>query len=398
VGAKAKGEVRAALPRAGTAIAIHPIATSDPREEVQELAAALTEDVRTYLDSSSWMTARISDAPDAAAHSLRATLWARGERLRLEARLSSPDGEEIWAGKFDGALAESFDWQDEVAEEITAQCAAPLFEARKAALDARPTSELGADELLFLGFVTLYSMNRPALARAARYFAQAISVDPERPMAYSQAIRCLIHARQWGYRDIVAEHAAAFDRWRDKVRTLPSAGPLHDIILTYADYILKPEPIVLRAAVDRALRKAPFDAEVLAYAALVHLYAGEAEAALDCVRKAERYGRLSPFRVAISFTRATALIQTGRDEAALAELDRHFGDVREAPTMYRIRAAALAHLGRIDEARAAIGEVLRLVPDDTVRGLRDRNGFIDTPSNRRFLDGLRLAGLPEGGR
>ena len=59
-------------------------------------------------------------------------------------------------------------------------------------------------------------------------------------------------------------------------------------------------------------------------------------------------------------------------------------------------AASYAQLGRIDEARAALAEVLRVEPDLTLGKLRDRfSPTTDPDPLERFLDALRKAGLPE---
>jgi hypothetical protein len=65
----------------------------------------------------------------------------------------------------------------------------------------------------------------------------------------------------------------------------------------------------------------------------------------------------------------------------------------ESPTRLRILASALAHLGRMEEARKAIKRLQQIDPDVTVRKVA---GFFtaDTPGIRRYLDGMRMAGLP----
>ncbi len=40
--------------------------------------------------------------------------------------------------------------------------------------------------------------------------------------------------------------------------------------------------------------------------------------------------------------------------------------------------------------------MLRLAPTMTVTSIRLDNGYVDNDATRRYFDGLRLAGLPEG--
>lgn len=62
-------------------------------------------------------------------------------------------------------------------------------------------------------------------------------------------------------------------------------------------------------------------------------------------------------------------------------------------------AAALAHLGKLDEARAAAKEGLALDPTFTIRRLK-RLPFSDNPTflagAKRLTQGMRVAGVPEG--
>jgi hypothetical protein len=60
-----------------------------------------------------------------------------------------------------------------------------------------------------------------------------------------------------------------------------------------------------------------------------------------------------------------------------------------------VSAAALAHLGRLTEARRMMDEHMRLVPGATLSLRRSVNDYGGTESGARYLEGLRLAGMPE---
>jgi len=62
---------------------------------------------------------------------------------------------------------------------------------------------------------------------------------------------------------------------------------------------------------------------------------------------------------------------------------------------YRTLAASYAQLGRIDEARRALAEEVRLEPGLSLTKVRQQSPTTDLDFLRRWLDGLRTAGLRE---
>ena len=58
-------------------------------------------------------------------------------------------------------------------------------------------------------------------------------------------------------------------------------------------------------------------------------------------------------------------------------------------------ATALAHLGRIEEARETLDRMKSVRPDASIDTVRNSMIFSDLEDEERYLDGLRRAGLPE---
>jgi tetratricopeptide (TPR) repeat protein len=94
-----------------------------------------------------------------------------------------------------------------------------------------------------------------------------------------------------------------------------------------------------------------------------------------------------------------AKLHSGRDEEAVAWLNRSIEINPNAPVVHFCLAAALARLGRIEEAREATRAGLELNPGFTILRLRSMN-FSDNPfwfaGRERLYEGMRLAAVPEG--
>jgi tetratricopeptide (TPR) repeat protein len=88
----------------------------------------------------------------------------------------------------------------------------------------------------------------------------------------------------------------------------------------------------------------------------------------------------------------------GRDDEAVAWLRRSIEANRNWPLAHFLLSAALAHLGGLDEARAAAQAGLTLDPSFTIGRLRARAMFNPAylAHHERAYDGMRMAGVPEG--
>jgi tetratricopeptide (TPR) repeat protein len=96
-----------------------------------------------------------------------------------------------------------------------------------------------------------------------------------------------------------------------------------------------------------------------------------------------------------------AKAQLGADAEAVLWLRRSLDANRNYSVGHFNLAAALARLGELDEARAAVQAGLALDPGFTIRRLRDAtNARSDDPTYRagreRIIEGMRMAGVPEG--
>jgi tetratricopeptide (TPR) repeat protein len=90
--------------------------------------------------------------------------------------------------------------------------------------------------------------------------------------------------------------------------------------------------------------------------------------------------------------RFTALFQLKRYPEAIAAL----GNMSNFhPLHHAYFAAALAHAGRLDEARAELAKLLKAKPDASIAFVAGAEPYADPALLDHLLDGLRQAGLPE---
>ena len=376
-------------------LAIEPVKTSDERTDVQELAHALTNDLQTYLGSSSWLTAAIVEQPGNRNYIVRSALRGRANRLRLEVSLSSATGQQLWASKYDGDLDDTFEWQDATAEDVTSNVFGHILDAENARLSTKQLASMTAEECLLCGLMHFSAIEPGGIREGLSFFQLAISKDQDLAPAYAWAAMSIFAAISIGRQEAVTEYLPSLPEWIHKARTLSAIGSNTVTYTALAKYVSERDVMVLRREIEEGLRRAPFDPEGLYACGFGYVFLGEPQAAQDCMRKCLRLGHLNPFSATARGGMAIACVQAGRDEAAIDHAKKAIVIAPSYSAPYRALAAACAHLGRQKEASEAITRVLELVPGDSVSFTRDRSSYRDTPGVRRYLEGLRLAGLPD---
>jgi len=122
---------------------------------------------------------------------------------------------------------------------------------------------------------------------------------------------------------------------------------------------------------------------------------GEIDEGLEMLRRTTVASPEDPHRFRHFRELAIAHFMTGQDAQALRVINRL---VHQAPELARNRlvlASLSWHAGRRDAARDCVAGLLRDQPELTLRNMRPVR-FADPGMAKRYAQGLRDAGLPEG--
>ena len=85
----------------------------------------------------------------------------------------------------------------------------------------------------------------------------------------------------------------------------------------------------------------------------------------------------------------------GNYEAGVEWCLKSLATFNDWPQTYRVLAAGYAHLGRLDEAEAAIRRLREIAPHSTIEQLISGSGLKHDTITPALVPGLRKAGLPE---
>ncbi|WP_136659120.1 adenylate/guanylate cyclase domain-containing protein [Nitratireductor sp. XY-223] len=376
-------------------LAILPVATSDERTDVRELAEGLTGDLDATLAAVRWLVVAVSERQQARGYVLKSALRSRGDRLRLEARLFEPGGTQIWAGKFDGDLANSFDWQDGTAEAVAFEVITRLLDAERDRMSRIRLEDRTAEECLVQGFMQLRLGDSQSFADSLSSYVQAIEKDADLADAYGEAIWTTYAGMSIGLKSVLPFYEKYFPDWVARGSRLTGRSPVLGIGIALANFKSSSDAAPLRNAIADALRVSASDANVLHYAAWCSLWCGETSTALDCFRKFERFGKAHPFSAPAKGGAAIASLQLGDDATAIRMANEGLELSSTYASLYSVLAAAYANSGQPEKAAAALSAYRELVPDRTISSWKAMNDYGGSAGGERYFDGLRKAGLPE---
>jgi tetratricopeptide (TPR) repeat protein len=145
---------------------------------------------------------------------------------------------------------------------------------------------------------------------------------------------------------------------------------------------------------NRSLRLNPNSAFTWGLSGSTYSYIGEPEIALQHL---DRYHDLAPLDPHISWFEILYLIAyvfKGDYERAVTVGQRAVKAIPDFVNGYKPLIASLGHLGRRDEAKPYVDRLLALEPNFTVERFGQVYPIKKTSDRRRYMEGLRLAGIP----
>jgi TolB-like protein/Tfp pilus assembly protein PilF len=331
---------------------------------------------------------------------LEGSIQRSGNRMRVNAQLvDTESGIRLWAERFDKAVAELFEMQDEIVTRLARQLDAALVsaEARRAEKAPHPDSM----DLFFQGMDRFNKSRNPNdIAQAQTYFERALAVDPDNVDALAWSAYANTQLVVSGF--AAGERTARFRAAEAAAAKALLLAPDHAFSHVAMGFVLGFTNRIERAIAEceRALALDRNFAWVHAIIGLhkLHLDRGEETEAhvQEALRLSPRDANVSMFFAIAGFAKDWL----GRYEEAVAWQRRSIEANGNEPTAHFHLGIALAHLGRSEEALAAARAGLALAPHFTIASHRAGNIFSDSPAHlawrERQYEGLRKAGVPEG--
>lgn len=406
---EAAGRVESSIANGQPVLAVLPFAnmTNDPEQDY--FADGITEDLTTLLSHLRWFSvvARNSaftykgSAVDVREvgrqlgvdYVLEGSVRKAGDKVRITAQLCAADtGRHVWADRFDGTLADIFAFQDRVTEAVVGGIEPSLRFAELERIRSRPTASLTAYDMYLRAMARRY-VSRDGSDEAQSLLRQALRLDPSYIAAHGAL--AITHtfrfAQGWSRPGDTEEALRCARRVVEVGGHEPSAlaNAAHALAYLGRDYD------AALAAAQRALLLAPNAAQILLACGWMRAYVGEADAALQLIERAKLLSPADPLTFIFNSAASYAHFVAGRYEQAVQTARRALGEGPTYLVAQRLLTTSLAHAGRVDEAAEAARVLLALAPGYTLAAAVDHASMRDPDTRWRFVDGLRLAGIPE---
>lgn len=393
-------------------LAVLPFSNMSEDPEQEYFSDGITEDITTALSDTGWyyVTARHSAfsykgrAIDVrqvgrelgVQYILEGSVRRMGEKVRITAQLiETGGGTHIWGNRYDGTFADIFDFQDQITETIVGTVEGMFHRAEAERVGQKRPENMEAYDYLLRGLAYMNKLTPEDAQTALQYFSKAIEKDPGYGRAYAYAFWC--YRREVQTKGLVLSKEGQAEATR-----LMQAGlkaDMDDPIVLWQAASLKTyferDFEGALALIERSLSIDPNSPRAWNTSSLIHGFAGHSEMSRKHAEHAIRISPRSPSHW-VSYTHiAEADLQDERYQEA-ADTARKALQLNEYMVpAHLILAASCAHLGRLDEAQAAIRRALEFNSKLTIARLPELFPIARYKNLDAYLDGLRKAGLPE---
>jgi TolB-like protein len=399
-----KGHVRASLALPDKpSIAVLPFQNMSGDPEQEYFADGMVEEIITALSRVRWLfvIARNStftykgQAVDVkrvgrelgVRYVLEGSVRKGGNRVRITAQLIEAEtGAHLWADRFDGALEDVFDLQDQVASSVAGVIEPALEAAERHRSSLRPTSDLTAHDLYLRALPDWLSWEKERVTRALHSLEEAIARDPHYGPALASAAFCygIFENNNWT-EDAQKTRKTSLEL---ALRALQASAE-DPAVLVISGFMLAYFGEDVETSIrlhDRSLHLNPSSAFAWHLSGWVRLWSGRTDKAIEHFEKSLRLNprdrrghQLAGIGIANFFER--------RFDIAIEKLLLSAEELPSYVASHRFLAACYAHMGRFTEARQIVSRIRALTPI-----VIPEAAFYRNPVHRElYLSGLRLA-------
>lgn len=329
---------------------------------------------------------------------LEGSVRKSGNRIRVTAQLiDATSGHHLWAERYDRELDDIFAVQDEIMREIVVALDVELNEGEQARIWSSGTTNVQAWECMRLAsYNAVYSANPEVKSQARALLEKALDLDPSYAIAWVML--------GWIYQQYVdvaslasdsnspeSALASMLDCAQKALAADPSCADAYGLLAMY--HLEVKEFDQAREMAEKAISLAPNNAQNMGEVSMVLNKTGNPQRALELKKRAMRACPM--YRPGFLRGLGLSYYLLGQLDSAIKAFKESIARESEYLSAHTNLASIYGELGRLDEAREPVSEILRLAPNFSIKTYMKGISFSDPAILTRMEEGLRKAGLPE---
>jgi TolB-like protein/class 3 adenylate cyclase len=318
------------------------------------------------------------------------------DRVRVTGQLiDALTGAHLWADRFDGALKDIFDLQDDITLRVVGAIAPKLEQAEIVRAMRKPTESLDGYDYYLKAMSNFHKAGREDISEALRLFQKAIEFDDNFSSAYGMAAWCYARRKMNGWADEGSSEGLEAERLAGRAvkcgndDAVALAGSGIAIGYMFADF----DRAV--SLMDRAQALNPNLAMAWHLGGWIRCFIGQQDLAVEHLERAVRLSPVDPQRPGMLAAIAAAHFAAGRFDVASSLAKTAMLEQSNNFIAALVAAGANAMAGNLDTATSAMERVRELDPNFRLHKVKYRLPNRQPEALARWEDALRRAGLPE---
>jgi adenylate cyclase len=301
----------------------------------------------------------------------------------------------VWAGDLKGSVAGIIEGNDELIDRLVAQASSAVMARELERTQSQSLQSLETCTLLIGAIALMHRLSSHDFHRALAMLQAVAQRAPRHPIPQAWLAKWhVLRVWQSWSDDAAADTRLALDCSQraldnDSLCSLALSvdGFVHTNLLKDFD--------IAQKRYDLALSVNPSDSLAWLLRGMMHAFKGEGRQAVKDTRRALRLSPLDPHRFFYDSLAGGAELAAGHYERAIELTRRSLQANRMHASTFRMLAISQWQLGRHDEARATVAELMKIEPTLRVTTWLERSPASAYPIGKLCADALRHAGVPQ---